>query len=100
MAIGARLKIVAGGMTQTDEIHSGGSYISQSDQTRALWFGQSDEDRQPGNSLAFGKVETLKDLEADKFYLRSGRRRHRAARQDSSLRSPKAVAAWHWVSFR
>jgi len=31
LAIGARLKIVAGGMTQTDEIHSGGSYLSQND---------------------------------------------------------------------
>jgi hypothetical protein len=31
MAIGARVKIVAGGMTQTDEVRSGGSYISQSD---------------------------------------------------------------------
>ena len=31
MAIGARLKIVAGGMMQTEEIHSGGSYLSQND---------------------------------------------------------------------
>src|SRR5262249_32286723 len=31
MAIGARVKVIAGGMTQTDEIHSGISYLSQSD---------------------------------------------------------------------
>ncbi|HYA22754.1 MAG TPA: CRTAC1 family protein, partial [Terriglobales bacterium] len=31
LAIGARLKLVAGGMTQTDQIHSGSSYLSQSD---------------------------------------------------------------------
>ena len=31
LAIGARLKLVAGGMTQTDEIHSGASYLSQHD---------------------------------------------------------------------
>src|SRR5690349_1779065 len=31
LAIGARVKITAGGATQTDEIHSGGSYLSQSD---------------------------------------------------------------------
>src|SRR6202022_2452515 len=31
LALNARIKIVAGGMTQTDEIHSGGSYLSQND---------------------------------------------------------------------
>jgi hypothetical protein len=31
LAIGARLKITAGGMTQTEQIHSGGSYLSQHD---------------------------------------------------------------------
>jgi hypothetical protein len=31
LALNARIKIVAGGLTQTDEIHSGGSYLSQND---------------------------------------------------------------------
>ena len=31
LAIGARVTITAGGMTQTDEVRSGGSYLSQSD---------------------------------------------------------------------
>src|SRR5262249_34486140 len=31
LAIGARVKIVAGGVTQTDEVHSGGGYLSQND---------------------------------------------------------------------
>ena len=31
LAIGARVKIFAGGMIQTEEIHSGGSYLSQND---------------------------------------------------------------------
>ncbi len=31
LALNARIKIVAGGMTQTDEVHSGGSYLSQND---------------------------------------------------------------------
>lgn len=68
MAIGARLKLVAGGMTQTEEIHSGGSYLSQSD-TR-VHFGlatattiDSLEIRWPS-----GKVETFNSLSADKFY--------------------------------
>src|ERR1700682_2682374 len=29
--IGARVKIVSGDLTQIDEVHSGGSYLSQSD---------------------------------------------------------------------
>jgi hypothetical protein len=30
-AIGARVRVTAGGMTQTAEVRSGGSYLSQSD---------------------------------------------------------------------
>jgi enediyne biosynthesis protein E4 len=68
MAIGARLKLVGGGMTQTEEIHSGGSYLSQSDTRVHFGLGtaakiQSLEIRWPS-----GNIETLKDLDADKFY--------------------------------
>jgi enediyne biosynthesis protein E4 len=68
MAIGARLKLVAGGMTQTDEIHSGGSYLSQSD-TR-VHFGLGNATRMDALEIRWpsGAVETLKDLAADKFY--------------------------------
>jgi enediyne biosynthesis protein E4 len=31
LALNARITVVAGGMTQTDEVHSGGSYLSQND---------------------------------------------------------------------
>lgn len=31
LALNARVKVVAGGTTQTDEVHSGGSYFSQND---------------------------------------------------------------------
>ena len=68
LAIGARVKIVAGGMTQTDETHSGGSYLSQNDLRVHFGLGavkkiDSVEIRWPS-----GKVETIKDLDADKFY--------------------------------
>ena len=68
MAIGAQLKLVTGGMTQTAEIQSGGSYISMNDTRVHFGLGQgttidSLEIRWPS-----GKVETIKDLEADKFY--------------------------------
>ncbi len=68
LAIGARLKIIAGGVTQTQEIHSGGSYLSQSD--FRVHFGldattiiDSLEVRWPS-----GAVDTVKGLAADKFY--------------------------------
>ncbi|HZY46880.1 MAG TPA: CRTAC1 family protein, partial [Candidatus Bathyarchaeia archaeon] len=68
LAIGARVKVVAGGMIQTEEIHSGGSYLSQSD--LRLHFGlasattvESVEIRWPS-----GAVDRLKDLSADRFY--------------------------------
>jgi len=68
LAIGARLKIMAGGMAQTEEIHSGGSYLSQND--LRVHFGlntaakiESIEIRWPS-----GKIELLKNLAADKFY--------------------------------
>ena len=68
MAIGARLKVVAGGTTQTEEIRSGGSYLSQSDTRVHFGLGKmntidSIEIRWPS-----GKVDTFHDLAADKFY--------------------------------
>ena len=68
MAIGARLKLVAGGVTQTEEIHSGGSYISQSD-TRAH-FGLGSATRIDHLEIRWpsGKVETFSEIQADKFY--------------------------------
>jgi hypothetical protein len=68
LAIGARLKIVAGGMTQTEQIHSGGSYLSQND--LRVHFGLDKAAKIDSLEIIWpsGKVETLKDLEVDKFY--------------------------------
>ena len=68
MAIGAKVKIVAGGMTQTEEIHSGGSYLSQND-TR-VHFGLASATKIDSVEIRWpsGAVDTLRDLAADKFY--------------------------------
>jgi hypothetical protein len=68
LAIGARLKIVAAGMTQTEEIHSGGSYLSQSD--LRVHFGLNTATRIDSVEIRWpsGKIETLKNLGADRFY--------------------------------
>jgi hypothetical protein len=68
MAIGARLKIISAGMTQTDEIHSGGSYLSQSDQRVHFGLGKATKIDSLEIRWPSGKVEVLKDLEADRFY--------------------------------
>jgi hypothetical protein len=68
LAIGARLKLVAGGMTQTDEIHSGGSYLSQSDLRVHFGLGKATKIDSLEIRWPSGKVETIKDLEADKLY--------------------------------
>jgi len=68
LAIGARIKIVAGAMTQTEEIHSGGSYLSQSD--LRVHFGLNTATKIDSLEIRWpsGKIETLKNLDADKFY--------------------------------
>ena len=68
LAIGAKLKLVAGGMTQTDEIHSGGSYISQNDLRVHFGLGQATKIDSVEIRWPSGKVELIKDLAADKFY--------------------------------
>jgi hypothetical protein len=68
MAIGARLKIVAGGMTQTDEIHSGGSYLSQND--LRVHFGLAEATKIDEVEIRWpsGAVDVVRDLETDEFY--------------------------------
>jgi len=68
LALNARIKIVAGGMTQTDEIHSGGSYLSQND--LRVHFGLGAAKRIDSVEIRWpsGKVETISDLAIDQFY--------------------------------
>jgi hypothetical protein len=68
LAIGARLKIVAGGMTQTDEIHSGGSYLSQNDLRVHFGLGSATKIESLEIRWPSGAIDTAKDLAADQFY--------------------------------
>ena len=68
LALGARLKIVAGGMTQTSQILSGGSYLSQNDLRVHFGLGRATKIDIVEIRWPSGQVETLKDLDADKFY--------------------------------
>ena len=68
LALNARLKIVAGGMTQTDEIHSGGSYLSQNDLRVHFGLGAATKIDSLEIRWPSGKVETLTNLAVDQFY--------------------------------
>jgi hypothetical protein len=68
LAIGARVKVVAGGMTQTDEIHSGGSYLSQNDLRLHFGVGAATKIDRVEIFWPSGKSETLNDLAPDQFY--------------------------------
>jgi len=68
LAIGARLKITAGGITQTEEIHSGGSYLSQSDLRVHFGLGKAAKIDTLEIRWPSGSTETLKNLDPDKFY--------------------------------
>ena len=68
-AIGARVRVTAGGRTQVSEIRSGGSYLSQND--RRAHFGLAAAERVEQVEIRWpnGLVETAKDLPADRFYV-------------------------------
>ena len=68
LAIGARVKIVAGGMTQTDEIHSGGSYLSQNDLRVHFGLGSTTKIDSVEIRWPSGTVDTLTNLDADRSY--------------------------------
>ena len=67
-AIGARVTIHAGGMTQFDEVRSGASYLSQND--LRLHFGLGSASRIDLVEVRWpaGKTESFKDVAADKIY--------------------------------
>lgn len=68
LALNARIKIVAGGMTQTDEIHSGGSYLSQSDLRAHFGLGSATKVDSVEIHWPSGAVDKIGSLAADHFY--------------------------------
>jgi hypothetical protein len=67
-AIGAKIKLIAGGMTQTEEIHSGGSYLSQNDLRVHFGIGPARKIDSVEIRWPSGTTENFKNLDADKFY--------------------------------
>jgi len=68
LALNARVKIVAGGMTQTGEIHSGGSYLSQNDLRLHFGLGSATKIDSVEIHWPSGTVDHIGSLPADHFY--------------------------------
>ena len=68
LALNARAEVVAGALKQTDEVRSGGSYLSQND--LRLHFGLADHARADSVRITWpsGATQTITDLPADRFY--------------------------------
>ncbi|HEX3436888.1 MAG TPA: CRTAC1 family protein [Pseudacidobacterium sp.] len=68
LAIGARVTITAGGMTQTDEVRSGGSYLSQNDLRLHFGLGKATKIDSVEIRWPSGSIEKLTGVDADHFY--------------------------------
>jgi hypothetical protein len=68
LAIGARIKVTTGKSVQTEEIRSGSSYLSQNDLRVHFGLGKATKVDSIEIRWNSGKVETMKDVSADKFY--------------------------------
>jgi enediyne biosynthesis protein E4 len=68
LALNARVKVTASGITQTDEVHSGGSYLSQNDLRLHFGLGSSAKVDSVEIHWPSGRTETVTGLAADKIY--------------------------------
>jgi enediyne biosynthesis protein E4 len=68
MGLNARVKVIAGGMTQTDQVHSGGSYLSQNDTRLHFGLGTATKIDKVEVHWPSGTVDTMTDLAADQYY--------------------------------
>jgi hypothetical protein len=68
-AMGARIRVVAAGISQIREIQSGGSYLSQSDLRANFGLGKEMIAKTIEITWPSGLQQTFHDLKADTFYL-------------------------------
>ena len=87
-AMGARLKLTAGGITQIREVAGGGSYLSQSDLRAQFGLGSATRVDRLEISWPSGLQQTFRDFPADQFYsIQEGK--DELARQTTSKPAPR-----------
>ena len=68
-AMGARIRVRAGGITQMREVSGGGSYLSQSDLRANFGLGQNSRADRVEISWPSGAHQQFQTLDADRFYV-------------------------------
>jgi hypothetical protein len=68
LALNARVRVTAGDLVQTDEVRSGGSYLSQNDLRLHFGLGKYESVDKVEIFWPSGSKETLSQLHADRFY--------------------------------
>jgi enediyne biosynthesis protein E4 len=69
LALNARIRATAGDLVQLDQVQSGGSYLSQSDLRIHFGLGTHEKVDKLEVFWPSGKVETLTNVGADRFYI-------------------------------
>jgi hypothetical protein len=68
LALGARVKVMAGSVEQIDEVRSGGSYLSQNDLRLHFGLGSATKADRVDIRWPSGQTDTLTNLAADQMY--------------------------------
>jgi hypothetical protein len=69
LALGAKVRVVVGSVSQVDEVRSGGSYLSQSDLRVHFGLGSADKVDDVEIRWPFGSAQMLHNLAPDRFYI-------------------------------
>jgi hypothetical protein len=69
LALGAKVRVVAGSFSQSDEVRSGGSYLSQNDLRLHFGLGSATKVDQVEVRWPSGSTEILQNLACDRFYI-------------------------------
>jgi len=69
LALGAKVRVVAGSDSQIDEVRSGGSYLSQNDLRLHFGLGSANKVDDVEIRWPSGSTQTLHNLAADRFYI-------------------------------
>ena len=69
LALGAKVRVLAGALSQIDEVRSGGSYLSQSDLRLHFGLGSANQVDQLEIRWPSGAIQTLQNLASDHIYV-------------------------------
>jgi enediyne biosynthesis protein E4 len=69
LALGAKVRVVAGSLSQIDEVRSGGSYLSQNDLRVHFGLGSADKVDRVEIRWPSGSTQVLQNVAPDRFYI-------------------------------